>query len=125
VVLGDEEALVIGAGDDLDEDAAGSAIGVGGGEGVVVEGVLNGGEDGAIFVAGCGERGSRVNADVDVGGAEWESKSEEEGRGCDAMHGNECTAWIWGRGKHRSKNPLMAMGRHECSTQNIGAEDGI
>jgi hypothetical protein len=46
---------------------------------------------------------------MDVGGAERESKSEEKGDEGEPMHGDECTAWRWGRGKHRSKNPLMAM----------------
>jgi hypothetical protein len=78
---------VVGAGDDLDEDAAGSAVGIGSGEGVVVEDVLNGREDGAIFVAGCGERSGRVDADVDVGGVKWEGKIEEKGDEGEAMHG--------------------------------------
>ncbi len=44
VVLGDDDALVIGAGGDLDVDAAAGA-----GPGVVVEGVLDGGEDGEVL----------------------------------------------------------------------------
>ena len=66
VVLGDDDALVIDAGCDLDEDAAGGAVGVGGGEGMVIEGVLDGGEDGEVFVAGVGVRGVGGDADVDV-----------------------------------------------------------
>ena len=46
VVLGDDDALVVDAGGDLDEDAAGSAVRIWGGEGVVIEGILDGGEDG-------------------------------------------------------------------------------
>ncbi len=68
VVLGDDDALVVGAGDDLDEGAAKGAVGVRRGEGVVVEGVLDGREGGAIFVAGGGWRSGRIDADVDVGG---------------------------------------------------------
>ena len=56
VVLGDDDALVIGAGGDLDEDAAGRAVGVGRGEGMVVERVLDGGEGGEVLVAGVGVR---------------------------------------------------------------------
>ena len=44
VVLGDDDALVIGAGGDLDVDASAGA-----GPGVMVHGVLDGGEDGAGF----------------------------------------------------------------------------
>ena len=62
VVLGDDDALVVDAGGDLDEDAAAGA----GRRGVMVEGVLDGGEDGAVFVAGVGVRGGGVDADVDV-----------------------------------------------------------
>ena len=66
VVLGDDDALVVGAGGDLDEDAAGGAVGVGGGEGVVIEGVLDGGEDGEVLVAGVGVWCRGGDSDVDV-----------------------------------------------------------
>ena len=66
VVLRDDDALVVGAGDDLDEDAAGSAVGVRGGEWMVVERVLDGGEGGEVLVAGVGVRRVGVDADVDV-----------------------------------------------------------
>ena len=79
VVLGDDDALVVGAGDDLDEDAAGSAIGVGRGEGVVVERVDDGGEGGEVLVAGLRVRGGRVDADMDVGGVgDWHEEERGE-----------------------------------------------
>jgi len=77
VVLGDEEALVIGARDDLDDDAAWGAVWVECGEGMVVEGVLNGWKDSAIFIAGCCEWCCRVDADIHIGGAQRESKSQD------------------------------------------------
>ena len=61
VVLRDDDALVIGAGGDLDEDSA-----AGTGKGVMIHGVLDGGEDDAVFVAGDGVRGGGIDADVDV-----------------------------------------------------------
>ncbi len=71
VVLGDDDALVIGAGGDLDVDAA-----TGTGPRVMVHGVLNGGEDGAVFVAGCGGWGGGVDADVDVLGVGEDGKQD-------------------------------------------------
>ena len=77
VVLGNDDALVIDAGHDLDEDAAGGAVGVGRGEGVVVEGVDDGGEGcGAVDAGGDGG----VYADVDVGGVEGKGKARASGR---------------------------------------------
>ena len=63
VVLGDDDALVIGAGGDLDEDAAGRAVGTFARERVMVKGHLDGGEFGDGFDAGF-EDG--VDAYVDV-----------------------------------------------------------
>lgn len=54
---------------------------------MVVEGVLDGGEDGVIFVARCGERGSGIDADVDIGGSEWESEGEKQAGEREAIHG--------------------------------------
>jgi hypothetical protein len=61
VILRDDDALVVGAGGDLDLDAAAWT-----GPGMVVHGVLDGGEDGAVFVAGRGGWSGRIDADVDV-----------------------------------------------------------
>ncbi len=83
VVLGDDDALVVGAGGDLDEDAAAGA-----GEGVMVERVLDGGEDGLLFAAGlfgAGMGGAGLDADVDVLG-EGGSGEEKEGEQA-ASHG--------------------------------------
>jgi hypothetical protein len=78
MVLGDDDSLAIGAGDDLDEDAAWCAVAVGRGEGMVVEGVLDGGEDGEVLVAGVGVRGGGIDTNADIGGVERESEEEQE-----------------------------------------------
>jgi hypothetical protein len=80
VVLGDDDALVIGARGDLDEDAAGCAVGVGCGKGVVIECVDDGGEGGEVLIAGVGVRRGGVDADVDVGcvGGEWGGDEERD-----------------------------------------------
>ena len=67
VVLGDDDALVIRAGNDLDEHAAGCAVGIRRGEGMVVERVDDGGEGGEVLVAGRGGTGGGIHADVNVG----------------------------------------------------------
>ena len=90
VILGDDDALVIDAGDDLDEDAAGRAVGVGRGEGVVVERVDDGGEGNEILVAGRGHAGRGIDADVDVGGDG--GKGEQESGAGEAIHADEITA---------------------------------
>ena len=82
MVLGDDDALVVGAGGDLDVDPCGSAVFAcgGAGPGVVVHRVLDGGEDGAVFVTGIGVRGGWVDADVNVlcvGGSSEGDKNDE------------------------------------------------
>jgi hypothetical protein len=52
---------VIGAWGDLDVNSAART-----GEGVMIERVLDGGEDGEVLVAGVGVRGGGVDMDVDV-----------------------------------------------------------
>ena len=101
MVLRDDDALAVGAGGDLDEDSARRAVGIGGGEGMVVEGVLDGGEGGAGLVAGGGGRCGGINADVDVGrksygGEGWDGEKEQsEG---DSVHADEVTS----RAVHRA-----------------------
>ena len=77
VVLSDDDALVVGAGDDLDVDAAGCAVGIGRGEGVVVECVDDGGEGGEVFVAGRGGAGGGIDADMDIGGEDRKGEGGE------------------------------------------------
>ena len=61
MVLCDDDALLIGAGDDFYVDTpAGSR------PGVMVQCVLDCGEDGQIFIAWVGMRGGGIDADVDV-----------------------------------------------------------
>jgi hypothetical protein len=67
VVLRDDDALAIGAGRDLDEDAARGAIRIWRGERVMIERVLDGGECGEILLAWVDVRRGRVDADVNVG----------------------------------------------------------
>jgi hypothetical protein len=69
VVLGDVESLVVGAGRDLDEDAA-----AGTGEGVMVEGHLDGGKFGRAF-----DTGFHIGRDADVNVLRVETEAEQEG----------------------------------------------
>jgi hypothetical protein len=79
VVLRDDDALVIGAGFDFDVDACWSSVlaGSGAGEGVMVQGHLDGGVFGGAFDAGFDVGG---DADVDVLGV---------GYGCEKNEGGE------------------------------------
>lgn len=61
VVRGDDDALVVCTGFDLYIDAA-----IFPRPGVMIERVLDGGEDGAVFIARVGVRGGGIDADVDV-----------------------------------------------------------
>ena len=71
MILRDDDALVISAGGDLDVDAPAWT-----GPGVVVHCVLDGGEDGLVFVAGIGVRGGGIDADVDILCAGEDGKQE-------------------------------------------------
>jgi hypothetical protein len=80
VILGDDDAFMIGAGGDLDVHAAAWT-----GPGMVVQGILDGGEDGLVFVARVSVRRGGIDADVDVlcageGNSESEQNENEEAK---------------------------------------------
>ena len=83
MVLSDDDALAVGAGGDLDEDAAGCAVRVGGGEGMVVHGHDDGAELFCALDAGLDVGG---DTDVDVGGVGGEWGGDEE-RDEECFHG--------------------------------------
>jgi hypothetical protein len=86
VVLGDDEALMVGGGGDLDEDAAGGSVAVGRGDEVMVKDYLDGRGLADSFDAGLD--GGR-DADVDAGsvGDNCTGGNGEEDGQTEAAHG--------------------------------------
>ena len=74
MVLGNDDSLVIDAGDDFDIDAAGRRVAKG-----WWSRALDGGEGGEVLLAGVGVRGGGVDADVDVGREGGEGEAEQGG----------------------------------------------
>jgi hypothetical protein len=93
MILRDDDAFAVGAGDDLDIDAASMSS-----EGVVVERVLHGRKGGEVLTAWINVRGGGVDADVDVDGVKREGENEHRGNEEASHWGDRRRLWVMWQG---------------------------
>lgn len=89
----DDDAFGVGAGDDLDIDAAGMSS-----EGVLVKRVLNSRKGGEGFTAWISLRGGGVDAYVDVDGVERRGENEHRGNEKVSDWGDRRRLWVMWQG---------------------------